>query len=101
MTALPRGRVFAALAHREHDRIPWGKHSIGGRTDRPALRSQGAIGKASITAMAEFLLRWQPTARYFHRTFVRPQGGSFALAWAPGLGLEPDEAAVERVMELE
>jgi hypothetical protein len=25
---LPRERVFAALEHREPDRIPWGEHSI-------------------------------------------------------------------------
>ena len=25
---LPRERVFAALEHREADRIPWGEHSI-------------------------------------------------------------------------
>ena len=28
---LPKERVFAALEHREPDRIPWGEHSVDPR----------------------------------------------------------------------
>ena len=53
---LPRERVFAALEHREPDRIPWGEHSIDYNVyedilGRPTLvqakmqRDAGALGR--------------------------------------------------------
>jgi L-rhamnonate dehydratase len=50
--------------------------------------------------MAEFLLRSQPRAQHFHREYVEPIGGSIPLPTAPGLGIELDEAKIERRISL-
>ena len=50
--------------------------------------------------LAEFLLRAQPAKQHFHQDYLRPEGGAIALPAGPGLGIEIDEAKVERRVEL-
>ena len=51
--------------------------------------------------MAEFLLMAQPAKQHFHTTYLEPEGGSIPLPTAPGLGIELDEAKIERRVDLD
>ncbi|MDP8921284.1 MAG: mandelate racemase/muconate lactonizing protein [Chloroflexota bacterium] len=50
--------------------------------------------------MAEFLIKSQPMKQWFHKRIVEPENGAIPLPTAPGLGIEIDEAKVERRTEL-
>ena len=50
--------------------------------------------------MAEFLLMAQPAKQHFHTTYLQPEGGSIPLPTAPGLGIELDEAKIERRVDI-
>jgi len=44
----------------------------------------------------EYPLAWEPTGNAIARNPLRVEGGAIALPTAPGLGIELDEAALER-----
>jgi L-rhamnonate dehydratase len=44
--------------------------------------------------MVEYLVRIQERNQFFHRTILRPEGGSIALPVEPGLGIDLDPARV-------
>ena len=60
-----------------------------------------AAQSPTVCPMAEFLVKYQPGAQFFERHYTEPEGGSFALPTAPGLGIELDEAKIDRVTEIE
>ena len=51
--------------------------------------------------MAEFLLKAQPAKQHFQTAYLQPEGGSIPLPTAPGLGIELDEAKIERRVDLD
>jgi L-alanine-DL-glutamate epimerase-like enolase superfamily enzyme len=73
--------------------IPHG-HSV------PAAVQVIAATPPATCPMAEYLVRGQPAAQHFHTRPMHPEGGSIALPDAPGLGLEIDEAKVDRRTDL-
>ncbi len=50
--------------------------------------------------MVEYLVRIQERNQFFHRTILRPEGGSIALPTDAGLGIEIDPAKVDAREEL-
>jgi L-alanine-DL-glutamate epimerase-like enolase superfamily enzyme len=50
--------------------------------------------------MLEFLANYQPPAQHFHLDYVEPRAGALELPTTPGLGIELDEAKIERRLEL-
>ena len=72
---LPRERVFAALEHREPDRIPWGEHSIDYNVYEDILGRQTLVHakmretQASGTAAA---MRWSSTTSAIASTWCAP-----------------------------
>ena len=54
----------------------------------------------TVCPMAEFLVKHQPAAQFFHKNFVEPKEGSFELPTGPGLGIEIDQAKVMKRRKL-
>ena len=54
-----------------------------------------------VCPMAEFLIKGQRSAQYFHKDFVEPVEGYFALPTKPGLGIELDESKILRRVEVQ
>jgi L-rhamnonate dehydratase len=50
--------------------------------------------------MAEFIWKTQPMKQWFHKEYVEPENGSIVLHTRPGLGVELDEAKIERREEI-
>ncbi|MDE2857343.1 MAG: hypothetical protein OXN94_05800 [Chloroflexota bacterium] len=60
-----------------------------------ALHVAGAQSPA-VMPMVEYLINHQPNKQFFHRTQFAPENGSIKLPGAPGLGIDLDEAKIER-----
>jgi len=60
-----------------------------------ALHVAGAQSPA-VVPMVEYLVNHQPNKQFFHKTQFAPENGSIKLPGAPGLGIELDEAKIER-----
>ena len=71
-----------------------------GHSVRPALHVAAAVPPATVP-MIEYLLLHQERSQYFHRTVLRPSGGSIAPPEDPGLGIVLDPARIERTEELD
>ncbi|MDE2951796.1 MAG: hypothetical protein OXT68_13655, partial [Chloroflexota bacterium] len=54
------------------------------------------FGATTVVPMVEYLVTHQPNKQFFHRTQFAPENGSIKLPGAPGLGIELDEAKIER-----
>jgi L-alanine-DL-glutamate epimerase-like enolase superfamily enzyme len=66
-----------------------------GHTLAPALHV-AAAQPAQVVPMVEYLVRVQEWTQYFQRVVRRPVAGSFAIPTEPGLGIDLDEARIER-----
>ena len=73
--------------------IPHG-HSIN-----PALQVIAAQSPETCP-MAEFIWKTQPMKQWFHKEYVEPENGSIVLHTRPGLGVELDDAKIERRVEI-
>lgn len=60
-----------------------------------ALHVAGAQSPAAVPRV-EYLVRAQEAKQYFHRVIYRPENGDVALPTLPGLGIELDEAKIEK-----
>ena len=73
--------------------VPHG-HSV------PATVHLLAAMPPAVCPLLEYLVKWNQVHQFFLREPVQPQGGVVALPQAPGLGMELDEAKVQREREL-
>lgn len=69
-------------------------HSIHGALNVVAAQPPGTW------PMVEYLFSYQPLAQHFHRGYLEPEDGGLTLPTAAGLGIELDEAKIERRVEL-
>lgn len=78
----------------------WGRPVIPhGHSLLPALHVIAAQSPGTCP-LAEYLIRAQPTKQHFHTRFVEPVDGAIPLPTEPGLGIEIDEAKVDRRVDL-
>jgi L-alanine-DL-glutamate epimerase-like enolase superfamily enzyme len=71
-----------------------------GHTLAPALHV-AAAQPAQVVPMIEYLVRVQEWTQYFQQVVRRPVAGSFAIPTEPGLGIDLDEARIERRTRLD
>lgn len=74
--------------------VPHG-HSINAAVQTIAAQSP------ETCPMAEYIWKTQPMKQWFHRDYVEPEDGSIVLSARPGLGVELDQAKIEKREELE
>lgn len=74
----------------------YGKQVVPHGHSVPAAVHAIASRPPSVCPMAEYLILSQPTAQYFHRSPMSPDGGSLPLPDGVGLGVAIDETKVER-----
>lgn len=60
-----------------------------------ALHVAGSQSPA-VVPMVEYLVNHQPNKQFFHKTRYAPVNGSISLPQAPGLGIELDDAKIEK-----
>ena len=70
-----------------------------GHSINPALQVI-ASQSPEVCPMAEYIWKTQPMKQWFHKDYVEPEHGSIELHTRPGLGVELDEAKIERREEL-
>ena len=66
----------------------------------PAALHVAASQSPQTVPMVEYLVLIQERNQFFHRTIYRPENGSIVLPIAPGLGIDLDEARIERRRDL-
>jgi L-alanine-DL-glutamate epimerase-like enolase superfamily enzyme len=62
----------------------------------PASAHLIASQSASLCPILEYLIKWNEIHQFFLKTPLKPQGGVVTLPETPGLGMELDEAKIER-----
>jgi L-rhamnonate dehydratase len=60
-----------------------------------------AASSPTVLPMVEFLVMHQRNKQRFMKGFLQPEGGAIKLPETPGLGIETDEAKVQRRREIE
>lgn len=60
-----------------------------------ALHVAGSQSPAAVP-MVEYLINHQPNKQFFHRRQYAPENGSIKLPEAPGLGIDLDDAKIEK-----
>ena len=62
----------------------------------PATAHLIASQPANVCPLLEYLVKWNEIHQFFFKTPLKPIGGVVTLPDAPGLGMELDEAKIER-----
>ena len=78
----------------------FGKHVVPHGHSVHAAVNVIAAQSPAVCPMAEYLLRANVSKQHFRKHPMRPERGSFALPTEPGLGLDIDEAKVEKRTEV-